>query len=169
MNNEILLPNRCHNFAKSGLLRLYSRESASAKIIPTRLRVLSHSYFSPYFRRISVSFPSNFLVFLCILCVLSPLGTVLVSKLGINFLKNRRRKIRYSFSVSDTWLCLTVQLASMFEYKEWCKGRAPWWNIFIITHFRQNYNYLAKIYNCHKCNFSANVKKSLQRTASPFC
>ena len=34
MNNEILLPNRCHNFAKSGLLRLYSRESASAKLFP---------------------------------------------------------------------------------------------------------------------------------------
>ena len=36
-------------------------------IIPTRLRVLSHSYFSPYFGLISVSFPSNFLVFLYIL------------------------------------------------------------------------------------------------------
>ena len=34
MNNEILLPNRCHNFAKSGLLRLYSRGSASAKSFP---------------------------------------------------------------------------------------------------------------------------------------
>ena len=33
MNNEILLPNRCHNFAKTGLLRLYSRESASANVL----------------------------------------------------------------------------------------------------------------------------------------
>ena len=34
-------------------------------------------------------------VFLCILCVLSPFGAVLVSKLDINFLKIRRRKNRY--------------------------------------------------------------------------
>ena len=36
MNNEVLLPFRCHNFAKSGLLRLYSRESASAKLFPLK-------------------------------------------------------------------------------------------------------------------------------------
>lgn len=34
MNNEILLPNRCHDFAKTRLLRLYSRESALAKSFP---------------------------------------------------------------------------------------------------------------------------------------
>ena len=39
MNNEILLPNRCHNFAKSGLLRLYSRESASAKLFPLAYQI----------------------------------------------------------------------------------------------------------------------------------
>ena len=66
---------------------------AKANVLtPTRLRDLSHSYFLPYFGRISVSFSSKFLVFLCILCVLSPFGTVLVSNFGINFLKNRRRK-----------------------------------------------------------------------------
>lgn len=66
-------------------------------IIQIRLRVLSHSYFSPYFGLISVSFLSFCFVFLCILCVLSPFGTVLVSKFGINFLKNRRRKISLFF------------------------------------------------------------------------
>ena len=34
-------------------------------------------------------------------------------------------KFRYSFSVSDTWLCPIVQLALRFGYKEVCKGRAP--------------------------------------------
>ena len=68
------------------------RTSPGPEIIPTRLRVLSHSYFSPYCWRISVRFLSFCFVFLCILCVLSPFGTVLVSKFGINFLKNRRRK-----------------------------------------------------------------------------
>ena len=62
------------------------------ELIPTRLRVLSHSYFSTCFGLISVRFLSFYFVFLCILCVLSPFGTVLVSKFGINFLKNRRRK-----------------------------------------------------------------------------
>ena len=33
--------------------------------------------------------------------------------------------IRYSFPVSDTWLCPTVQPALMFGYKGGCKGRAP--------------------------------------------
>lgn len=66
-------------------------------IIPTRLRVLSHSYFSPYFGLISVRFRSFCFVFLCILCVLSPFGTVLVSKFGINFQKNRRRKTSLFF------------------------------------------------------------------------
>ena len=61
-------------------------------VIPTRLRVLSHSYFSPYFGLIPMRFLSFCFVFLCILCVLSPFGTVLVSKFGINFLKNWRRK-----------------------------------------------------------------------------
>ena len=61
-------------------------------IIPTRFEVLSHSYFSPYFGLIPMRFLSFCFVFLCILCALSPFGTVLVSKFGINFLKNRRRK-----------------------------------------------------------------------------
>jgi hypothetical protein len=52
-------------------------------------------------------------------------GTVLVLKFGINFPKNRRRENSLFFSVSDTWLCPTVQLALMFEYKGGCKGRAP--------------------------------------------
>lgn len=34
MNDEFLLPNHWHNFAKIRLLRLYSRESASAKLFP---------------------------------------------------------------------------------------------------------------------------------------
>ena len=66
-------------------------------VTPTRFEVLSHSYFSPYFRRIPVRFLSFCFVFLCILCVLSPFGTVLVSKFGINILKNRRRKISLFF------------------------------------------------------------------------
>ena len=40
------------------------------------------------------------------------------------FRKNGGEKIRYSFPVSDTWLCPTVQLALMFEYKGGFKGRA---------------------------------------------
>ena len=107
-------------------------------IIPTRLRVLSHSYFSPYFGLISVRFLSFCFVFLCILCVLSPLGTVLVSKLGINFPKICGEKFRYSFPVSDTWLCPTVQPALMFGYKEVCKGRAP---LGVITLYHSNLEY----------------------------
>ena len=34
MNNEILLPNRCHDFVETGLLRLYSQGSTSAKSFP---------------------------------------------------------------------------------------------------------------------------------------
>ena len=81
-------------FSRNNLAAKISRRErfAAKSFIPIRLRVLSHSYFSPYLGRISVEFPSFFLVFLCILCVLSPFGTVLVSKFGINFLKNRRRK-----------------------------------------------------------------------------
>ena len=39
-------------------------------------------------------------------------------------------KIRYSFPVSDTWLCPTVQLALMCEYKGGCKGRVPWEQVY---------------------------------------
>ena len=48
MNNEILLPNRCHNFAKSRLFRLYSRESGLTKLFPLnrsrrlRTQVITH-------------------------------------------------------------------------------------------------------------------------------
>ena len=41
------------------------------------------------------------------------------------FRKIRGEKSRYSFSVSDTWLCPIVQLALMFGYKGGCKGRTP--------------------------------------------
>ena len=84
---------RMRGFAHNRMDGLASRQLFT----PTRFEVLSHSYFSPCFRQISVRFHSNFLVFLCILCVLSPFGTVLVSKLGINSLKNRRRKNSLSF------------------------------------------------------------------------
>ena len=42
-------------------------------------------------------------------------------------------KIRYSFPVSDTWLCPTVQLALMFGYKGGCKGRVSSWSKYIIA------------------------------------
>jgi hypothetical protein len=41
------------------------------------------------------------------------------------FRKIGGEKIRYSFPVSDTWLCPTVQPALMFGYKGVYKGRAP--------------------------------------------
>ena len=69
-----------------------SATGSAGQFIPTRLRVLSHSYFSPYFWLICVRFLSFCFVFLCILCVLSPFGTVLVSKFGINFLKKSAQK-----------------------------------------------------------------------------
>ena len=125
------------------------------------------------FRLILGEFPWDFSRFASFFSVFSVFSARLVlfwyQSLVSIFWKIGGEKFRYSFPVSDTWLCPTVQLALMFEYKGRCKGRAPWWSVFIITHFRQNYNYLAKNYNCHKCNFSVNVKKSLQRTASPFC
>ena len=82
-------------------------------IIPTRLRVLSHSYFSTYFGQISVRFLSFCFVFLCILCVLSPFGTVLVSKFGINFLKNRRRKNSLFFS--SKWYLARTKVPNGFD------------------------------------------------------
>ena len=48
--------------------------------------------------------------------------------------KTGGEKIRYSFWVIDTWLCHTVQLALMFEYKGGCKGRASSWSNYIIAH-----------------------------------
>ena len=40
-------------------------------------------------------------------------------------------KFCYSFPVSDTRLCPTVQLALMFGYKDGCKGRAPFGTIIL--------------------------------------
>ena len=73
-----------------------------ARLFSPTLRVLSHSYFSPYFGLIR-EFSLVLLRFLCILCVLSPFGTILVSKSGINFRKIGGEKLLF-FSVSDTWL-----------------------------------------------------------------
>ena len=42
---------------------VFMRVCTVSSVIPTRLRVLSHSYFSPYFRRISRRFRSFFSVF----------------------------------------------------------------------------------------------------------
>ena len=113
VNNLKLLSKRCHeafwNLKTPVFMHLFSVYG----IIPTRLRVLSHSYFSPYFGTISVRFFSFCFVFLCILCVFSPFGTVLVSKFGINFLKNRRRKNVLFFCSNDTFLWFTDQLALM--------------------------------------------------------
>lgn len=80
------------NSGKASKVRWFPELRGFQVLIPTRFGVLSHSYFKPFFKLISVRFPPNSLVFLCIPCVLSPVGIVLVSKFGINFPKNRRRK-----------------------------------------------------------------------------
>ena len=54
------------------------------------------------------------------------------------FRKIGGEKFRYSFPVSDTWLCPTFQLALMFEYKGGCKGRAP---LRAITLYHSNLEY----------------------------
>ena len=58
---------------------------------------LAYEFFPiPTFRPVLGEFQGdlarNFFVFLCVLCILNAVGTVLVSKFGINFLKNQRRK-----------------------------------------------------------------------------
>lgn len=71
---------------------------------PTRFGVLSHGYFKPFFRLISVRFPSNFFVFLCVPTVLSPIGTVLVSTSGIIFPPKWTEKNTLFFCSNDTFL-----------------------------------------------------------------
>ena len=67
------------------------------------------------------------------------------------FRKIGGEKIRYSLWVIDTWLCPTVQLALMFEYKGGCKGRVPWEQLY----------YIRKMWTIQRCHKFRKLYKSI--------
>ena len=101
-------------------------------LIQFKLRYYSHSLTSSFPQLLFALFWANFREISRVLLRFSlyslcsqPVWYCFGIKVWYHFPEKSAEKKRYSFPVSDTWLCPTVQLALMFGYKGGCKGRAP--------------------------------------------